>query len=85
MESIIKWLKKLFTAEEIDIAPTDLSIRVAEIQQRIATLRRSIEEPTKSSYVAQTQPQSMVVTEQPKDSKAAELNDLKAKLLGKKL
>lgn len=76
----MKWLKKLFAVEQLDIAPSDLSVRVAEIQQRIATLKHSISGPEKSS--ASTLPQ------QPNNdvqaSKVAELDDLKAKLLGKK-
>jgi superfamily I DNA and RNA helicase len=87
----MKWLKKLFTAEEIDIAPSDISCRVSEIQFRIATLRRSIEQPEKS-YSSSSSSSKLVVDTTPQQSiadaratKAAELNDIKSKLLGKKL
>lgn len=87
----MKWLTKLFAVEEPDIAPSNLSIRVAEIQQRIATLKRSIERPEKSYPSSPLSPEPVVDTtpQQPivdvRATKAAELNDIKAKLLGKKL
>ena len=76
----MKWLTKLFAVEQLDIAPSDLSVRVAEIQQRIATLKRSISGPEKSSV--SSSPQQPINDTQA--TKAAELNDIKAKLLGKK-
>lgn len=86
----MKWLKKLFSVEEIDFAPSDLSIRVAEIQQRIAILKRSIEQSEKSYKNSSTQTKSMVDTKPQQSSndaqatKTAEMMALKSKLLGKK-
>jgi len=87
----MKWLTKLFAEEEPDIAPSNLSIRVAEIQQRIATLKRSIDGPEKSytSSPPSSKPVVDTTSQQPINdagaTKAAELNDIKAKLLGKKI
>jgi hypothetical protein len=79
----MKWLTKLFTVEKIDVTPPDFSHRVAEIQSRIAALRRRIERaekyPNKSQPV--TEPKTI---DDARAKKAAELNDIKAKLLGKK-
>ncbi len=83
-----------FTKEEEPLYEPrqDFSARTAEIKARIATLRRSIERSEKSSKGSQTQTQSVVAEEpqQPhrgndREQRAAELNDIKAKLLGKKL
>ena len=90
----MKWLKNLFAAEETNsdwVTPSDLSIRVTEIQQRIATLRRSIDwtekpypsSPTQSKPVVDTTPQQSINDTQA--TKAAEMMAMKAKLLGKKL
>ena len=83
-----------FTKEEEPLYEPrqDFSARTAEIKARITTLRRSIEQSEKSPKVSQTRSQSVVAKEpqQPardvnREQKTAELNDIKAKLLGKKL
>ena len=89
----MKWLKKLFAVEETNsdwVTPSDLSIRVAEIQQRITTLKRSIERPEKYSPASPSQSKPLVDTtpqqsiDEARTTKAEEMMALKAKLLGKK-
>ena len=70
---------------------SDLSIRVAEIQSRIAALRSSLERTERSNKNTPTQPKPVVgnapaATEQDavRAAKEAEMMALKAKLLGKK-
>jgi hypothetical protein len=79
----MKWLTKLFTVEKIDVTPPDFSDRVTEIQSRIAALRRRIERaekyPNKSQPV--TEPKTIDDT---RATKTAELDALRAKLMGKK-
>lgn len=81
----MKWLKKLFVEEaHEDPGPSEIAVRVAEIQARIAAFRSSYpwrEEPYKNS---KAQPQHVVETEQPVINKVQEIDVLKAKLLGKK-
>lgn len=88
----MKWIKKLFAGENNDIAASDLSHRVAEIESRIATLKRGLEQSEKSPMgsptlsqplVGETPQQSQPVNIE-QSSKAAEMMALKAKLLGKK-
>ena len=70
---------------------SDLSIRVAEIQSRIAALRSSLERTEGSNKNTPTQPKPVVGIPEPTDktsdvriAKAEEMMALKAKLLGKK-
>lgn len=78
--------------EEFSNTYSDLSNRIAEIQSRISVATRSLERSTRSDKAASPQPKLAVdtdaKTDQPRsddrDRKAAEMNDLKAKLLGKK-
>lgn len=89
----MKWIKKLFAGENNDIPTSDLSLRVAEIKSRIATLKRGLEQSEKSSMGSPTLSQPLVdktpQQSQPvnveRSSKEAEMMALKAKLLGKKL
>lgn len=87
---ILTWFKK--EEEQSYVPSNDLSIRVAEIQSRIAALRSSIERREKSNKNTSPQAQQLVgeATTTPKQdnvraSKEQELANLKAKLLGKKL
>ena len=71
-----------------DEIESDLSIRIAEIQSRIATLRRSVERSEKSSKIVAPQPEPVVAAateENFKTTKEQDMMALKAKLLGKKL
>ena len=83
----MKWLRKLFVEEtNEDTGPSEISVRVAEIQARIAAFRSSYpwsEEPNKNTKV---QPKPMVAQAELKinNTKSTEMDDLKAKLLGKK-
>lgn len=84
----MQWLKKLLgQIHDDDPGPSEISIRVAEIQARITAFKSSYpwsEEPNKTS---KTQSQYVVAQEkQPinNNSKSAEMDALKAKLLGKK-
>lgn len=89
----MKWLKRLFTAEETNsdwVTPSDLSGRITEIQSRIAALKRSIDGPEKSSRSSSLLSEPLVDTtsqqsiDDAQATKAAEMTALKAKLLGKK-
>ena len=78
--------------EPKDEFESDLSIRVAEIQSRIAALRSSLERSEKSDKSTSSQSEQLVgkTPAVPKQddvraSKEAEMMALKAKLLGKKL
>lgn len=80
--------------EPINELESDLSIRVAEIQSRIAALRSSLERAEKpNKNIAPSKQLSQIGGIHTTDTrghneraaKAAELDDLKAKLLGKKL
>lgn len=82
----MKWLKNLFGEPYVeDPGPSEIAIRVAEIQARIAAFKSSYswsEAPNKNT---KTQPEPLVATEQPKiNTKSEEMDSLKAKLLGKK-
>lgn len=82
----MKWLRKLFVEEaNEDTGPSEVAIRVAEIQARIAAFRSSYpwsEEPYKNS---KAQSQHVVAEEKhPVKNKSQEMDALKAKLLGKK-
>jgi hypothetical protein len=74
--------------ESKDEDESDLSIRVAEIRSRIASLRSSLERAEKSNKSTPTQPEPVVEPSQPTDNTNAiqreqELRDLKAKLLSR--
>lgn len=83
----MNWLKKLFV-KEVNENPgaSEISIRAAEIQARIAAVRSCNgwdQEPYKNS---KAQPQHVVAEEKhPVKNKSQEMDALKAKLLGKKL
>lgn len=82
----MNWFKKLFAKEtNEDPGASEISIRAAEIQARIAAFRSSYpwsEEPYKNS---KAQPQHVVAEEKhPVKNKSQEMDALKAKLLGKK-
>lgn len=83
----MKWLRKLFVEEtNEDTGPSEISVRVAEIQARIAAFRSRNgwdQEPDKNTQV---RPKPVVAQEELKinNTKSAEMDDLKAKLLGKK-
>lgn len=83
----MKWLKSLFVEEKYeDPDPSEIAVRVAEIQARIAAFRSSYpwseesvtDTPASSHNVVETKPQ-------PVTDKSKEMDLLKAKLLGKKL
>lgn len=84
----MKWLINLFKVKEDEVhtGPSEISIRVAEIQARIAAIRSRNgwdQEPYKNS---KAQPQHVVAEEKhPVKNKSQEMDALKAKLLGKKL
>ena len=78
--------------EEFSNTYSDLSNRITEIQSRISVAKRSLECSARSNKDTSSQIKLAVdtdaKTERPRsddrDRKAAEMNDLKAKLLGKK-
>jgi hypothetical protein len=77
--------------EESYVTSDDFAIRILDIQTRIASLRSRLGWTEKSNKSTQTQSKPVVAstpTVQKQDpiraQKEAELNDLKAKLLGKK-
>ena len=80
----MNWLKKLFVKEvNEDPGASEISIRVAEIQARIAAVRSRNgwdQAPYKNTEV---RPQSVVATEKSKVNKISN-EDLKAKLLSLK-
>jgi hypothetical protein len=78
----MKWLKKLFAVEEIDIAPSNLSDRVTEIQTRINTIRHSVEQSEKRPRIKSTEDPPPINNSE--STKEQQMMDLKAKLLGKK-
>lgn len=93
----MKWFLQLFTIKDPDIeqlTKSDLSIRVTEIQSRIAALRSSLgrsEKSYQSTPSAEKLPQTSGVYtsntngHNDRTAKAEEMMALKAKLLGKKL
>lgn len=83
----MNWFRNLFVKEaNEDLGASEISIRVAEIQARIAAIRSRNgwdQEPYKNS---KAQPQHVVAEEKhPVKNKSQEMDALKAKLLGKKL
>lgn len=79
----MKWLTKLFTVEKIDVTTVNFSDRVAEIQSRIAALRRRLEQAER--YPNKPQPVSEPkAIDNTRATKTAELDALRAKLMGKK-
>ena len=88
----LSWFTKK-EEEEFSNTYSDLSNRIAEIQSRISVAKRSLECSARSNKDTSSQIKLAVdtdaKTERPRsetdrDRKAAEMNDLKAKLLGKK-
>lgn len=84
-------LNRVIEEEQSYVSSDDFAARILEIQTRIASLKSRFGWSEKSNKSTQTQPKSMVAPEttvQKQDSiraqKEAELNDIKAKLLGKK-
>ena len=82
----MKWLKQLFVEEvHEDSGPSEIAVRVAEIQARIAAFRSSYPWREESYKNSKAQPQHVVETEEhPIINKVQEIDALKAKLLGKK-
>ena len=73
--------------EESYVTSEDFAIRLLDIQTRIANLKSSLGWTEKSNKDIKVQSKPMVVPEkqlQDTINKEQELNDLKAKLLGKK-
>ena len=83
----MKWLKSLFGETYVeDPGPSEIAVRVAEIQARIAAFKSSYQWSEEPNKTIKTQSQPVVAQEQPKiNTKNAEMDALKAKLLGKKL
>ena len=89
----LSWFTKK-EEEELSNTYSDLSNRIAEIQSRISVAKRSLERSARSNKTASSQPKlavdAVTKTDRPRsndddrDRKTAEMNDLKAKLLGKK-
>jgi hypothetical protein len=79
----MKWLTKLFTVEKIDVTPADFSHRIAEMQTRIAALRRRLEQAEKYPNKSQPVPKPKTI-DNARATKTAELDALRAKLMGKK-
>jgi hypothetical protein len=87
----LNWFTKK-EEEEFSDTYSDLSNRIAEIQARISVAKKSLECSARSNKDTSSQTKLAVdtdpKTERPRsddrDRKAAEMNDLKAKLLGKK-
>jgi hypothetical protein len=80
----MKWLKQLFVEEvHEDSGPSEIAVRVAEIQARIAAFRSSLEWTEKSDKNTSSQPKLAMATEQQPAVKAGSDN-LKAKLLAMK-
>lgn len=83
----MNWRNASPSSKEI-VDASDLSIRILEISSRIATLRSRLASNNQSNQTASIQSQSVVATTAEKsssqNSKQKELDDLKAKLLGKK-
>jgi len=83
----MKWLRKLFVEEaNEDTRASEISVRAAEIQARIAAVRSSYPWSEQSNKNIQVRPKPVVAQEEPKinTTKSTEMDDLKAKLLGKK-
>lgn len=82
----MNWSSVSLSSKEI-VDASDLSVRVREISARIAALRSGLESNNQSNQATSSQPKSMVATTEQADgqeSRQKDLNDLKAKLLGKK-
>ena len=90
VQTMFKWIAKLFKEEENN----ERAVDAMEMELRILDIRRRIEEQRARIGYTQTQPNLARSNEQilPKtpgvdktrESKETELNDLKAKLLGRK-
>ena len=90
VQTMFKWIAKLFKEEENN----ERAVDAMEMELRILDIRRRIEEQRARIGYTQTQPDLARSNEQisPKtpsvdktrESKETELNDLKAKLLGRK-
>ena len=88
----LSWFSKK-EKEEISDTYSDLPNRIAEIQERISSAKRSLEISKRNDKITSSQSKpsmdTTTKTEQPTDiddrkRKALEMNDIKAKLLGKK-
>jgi hypothetical protein len=81
----MKWLRKFLGLEtdELPAEPSDLYLRVVEIQARIATLRRSLEW-TEKSHKHIPAPSELAVAAEQQPAVKAGSDDLKAKLLAMK-
>lgn len=82
----MSWFRNLFgKPTNKDTGPSEIAIKTAEIQARIAAFKSSYpwsEEPTKT---IKAQPEIVVIEEKSLvKSKSQEMDALKAKLLGKK-
>ena len=84
-------LNRSIEKESSYVTSEDFAVRILDIQTRIANLKSSLGWTEKSNKSTQTPPEPMVASTpavQEQDTvraqKEAELNDLKAKLLGKK-
>ena len=84
----MKWLINLFKGKEDEVhtGPSDLHRRIAEIQARIAAVRSRNRWDQESNKNIKVRPKPVVAQEEPKinTTKSTEMDDLKAKLLGKK-
>jgi hypothetical protein len=87
LKKLMNWKKESPSSKETNDT-LDLSIRIREISSRIAISRSGFESNGRPNQTSSTQPQPMVAaptTEEnnSQESKQKDLNDLKAKLLGK--
>ena len=83
----MNWFRNLFLKEANENpGASEISVRVAEIQTRIAAFRSSYPWSEQSNKNTKVQPKPMVAQEELKinTTKSTEMDDLKAKLLGKK-
>lgn len=83
----MNWFRNLFgKPTNEDTGPSEIAIRTAEIQARIAAFKSSYPWTETSNKASQVSTQPMVATkESPINNKPSESDILKAKLLGKKL
>lgn len=81
-------INRIVEEEQSYVASDDFAVRLFEIQSRIAALKSSLGWTKKSNKDIEIRSKPVVVQEKQLSDTAAreaELNDLKAKLLGKKL
>jgi len=86
LKKLMNWKKESPNSKE-NGDTSDLSIRIREISSRIATLRSGFESNNRPNQTTSLPTQPMVATPteelNSQVSKQKDLNDLKAKLLGK--